>query len=37
MNALVHAGYAVVTLPKEDSSTRNINTVAEYEQLLKEN
>ncbi len=37
MHALVHAGYTVVTLPKEDSSARNINTVAEYEQLLNEN
>lgn len=35
MNALKQAGYAVVTLPEEDSSTKNINTVAEYEQLKK--
>lgn len=36
MNVLVHAGYTVVTLPKEDLSAKNINTVAEYEQLSKE-
>ena len=36
MHALVHAGYAVVTLPKGDYSARNINTVAEYQQLLNE-
>lgn len=35
MNALKQAGYATVVLPKEDVSTKNINTVAEYEQLIK--
>lgn len=33
MHALVHAGFAVVTLPKGDNSVTNINTVAEFEQL----
>lgn len=37
MNALKQAGYTVVVLPEEDSSTKNINTVAEYEQLKKYN
>ena len=35
MNALKQAGYVTVVLPKEDVSTKNINTVAEYEQLVK--
>lgn len=34
MNVLKQAGYATVILPKEDFSTKNINTVTEYEQLL---
>lgn len=35
MNALKQAGYVTVVLPKEDTSAKNINTVAEYEQLLR--
>lgn len=35
MNVLNQAGYVTVELPKEDVSTKNINTVAEYEQLMK--
>ena len=35
MNALKQAGFVTVVLPKEDASTKNINTVAEYEQLVK--
>ena len=35
MNALNQAGYVTVALPKEDVSAKNINTVAEYEQLVK--
>jgi len=36
MNVLKQAGYVTVELPKEDVSTKNINTVAEYEQLIKD-
>ncbi len=35
MNVLKQTGYITVVLPNEDISTKNINTVAEYEQLLR--
>ena len=35
MNAIKQAGYVTVVLPEEDVSAKNINTVAEYEQLIR--